>query len=359
MRSELEQLEHIDQYLSGKLSADQAASFESEMAKDPALNSLVKEQELLIKTVNRKALMAEINAVAGMGAGATGATAWGITQWLITGAVVIGVGVASVLVFNAMNSDQEEQLPLVTEQTEELTEEDEVLSPKDTGDYFAFTLGESPIEEADFIDEQAAKEDANVTQTNQNPTLEKTDKKGLMVPLTDLNDIANKDKKESDTKLHQEKQQPVHNVDRNRRATFPGGLEMMKAFFQKELLYPRTPKDKGLSGTVRVKFLVTAEGEITELRSECFILKDIEGLRLSDWKFASNGKSRRIFEDRAERIFRISQPWTPATNSEGNPVLSEQIWYVNFDLNGESSIYQLEDDKKTSYNDQPMFIELK
>lgn len=60
----------------------------------------------------------------------------------------------------------------------------------------------------------------------------------------------------------------------------------------------------------------------------------------------------KIFEDKSERIFRISQPWKPATSSEGNSTLSEQTWYVNFDLKGESSIYQLEDDNNVKIEKQ-------
>lgn len=352
MRSELEQLEKVDQYLSGKMSSSEATSFQAEMNADPALKSLVKDQELLIQTVNRKALMAEINAVAGLGASGAAASSWGLTQWLITGAITIAVGAGSVFLYSALNEDQqttEKQTNLSTIQETQIEEQSE---PKDTGDYFAFTLNASPLSEEDFYEEEDKVNHQTVTNQQPNfPEKDERQKDGLLIPNIEFNDV-NSTVNENPNKITQEKQQPVHTVDRNRKASFPGGLEEMKAFFQKELLYPRTPKDKGLSGTVRVKFIVTADGKITELRSDCFILKDVEGLKLSDWKFANNGKSRRIFENRAERIFRISQPWTPATNSEGNPTLSEQTWYVNFDLKGESSIYQLEDDNNVKIEKQ-------
>jgi len=345
MRSELETLEQIDQYLGGKMTAENAASFKAEIAADPKLQSLVKDQQLLIQTVNRQALMAEINSVAGLGAagGAAGAAGWGIAQWAITALVVAVVGVGGYFIYD---NYQSEDLPV--DSSEEFLAENSIeVVASDTGDIISFSmedgldsdLNEDEISEyvEDKVDDHT--DDKNVSSDD---NIDRNDNVNTMVPFVtanDVNAVNNNDKDEKDLS-----QTPVHNVAKNRKATFPGGLLKMKEFFKKEMRYPRTPRDKGLAGTVKVNFLVTADGKIMELSSNCFILKDAEGLKLSQFKFSSNGKSRRIFEEKAEGIFRKSSPWTPATNAEGNPTLSEQTWYVNFDLNGESSIYQLEDD---------------
>ncbi|OIQ36628.1 MAG: hypothetical protein BM555_02390 [Crocinitomix sp. MedPE-SWsnd] len=356
MRSELETLEQIDQYLGGKMTAENAASFKAEIAADPKLQSLVKDQQLLIQTVNRQALMAEINSVAGLGAagGAAGAAGWGIAQWAITALVVAVVGVGGYFIYD---NYQSEDLPV--DSSEEFLAENSVEEfASDTGDIISFAMEDgldSELEEevidANVDHEVTDRSDGGNISVDKN--IDRNDNVNTMVPFVtanDVNAVNNNEKDEKDLS-----QTPVHSVAKNRKATYPGGLLKMKEFFKKEMRYPRTPRDKGLAGTVKVNFLVTADGKIMELASNCFILKDAEGLKLSQFKYSSNGKSRRIFEDKAEAIFRKSSPWTPATNAEGNPTLSEQTWYVNFDLKGESSIYQLEED--VLHDDSKIMIE--
>ena len=344
MRSELEQLEQIDQYLSGKMSAEDAASFEQQMNADPSLKSMVNDQQLLIQTVARKALMAEINSVAGIGAGAGAASTWGVTQWLLSSFALIAVGVGGYFIYDSFQTEE-----LIADNTDEVVEIEQEVPAPDTGSIFSFALEEGLDEyEEVYEDIEGGSNDVNTNINTGNKIIERNDPTVIPTisnpPKVEIKDPIVSDKKGEDKKII-ESQQPKHNMDKNRSATFPGGIMKMKAFFKKELRYPRTPKDKGLAGTVKVTFLVSADGKIGELDSDCFIMKDEFGKPLNTLKFAANGKSRKIFEDQAERIFRISSPWTPATNSEGNPVLSEQTWYVNFDLKGESSIYQLEEDR--------------
>jgi hypothetical protein len=338
MRSELETLEHIDQFLGGKMSAEQAVSFKAEIAADPKLQSIVKDQELLIQTVNRQALMAEINSVAGISAaGVAGAAGWGITQWVVTALIV---SVASIGGYFIYDNYQSEDLPINNDEIA-MNNTEEILS--DTGDFISFAMETDMRDDIEFDKNADNIDDSNVEVSTGSNSNENVDNRvNTLVPFVssaNVNAVTVDEKDEKDLS-----QTPVHATAKNRKATFPGGLMEMKMFFKKEMRYPRTPADKGLSGTVRLNFLVTADGKIMELNSECFILKDRDQLKLSSFKFSSNGKSRRIFEDKSEQIFRKSSPWTPATNSEGNPTLSEQKWYVNFDLKGESSIYQLEDD---------------
>jgi hypothetical protein len=337
MRLELEQLEQIDQYLSGKMSSTEVATFEQQMNADPALKSMVNDQQLLIQTVARRALMAEINGVAGLGAGAS--AGWGLTQWLLSSLAIIGFGIGGYFIYDSLQTDE-----LLVDKVDEIVVIEQEIPAPDTGSIFSFALEEGLDEYEDNI-EYSNGYSSSIELGN--PAIEKNDPKMTTPKLIPqkVEKMEPKLEPKNDTKKLFEGQQPVHNMDENRSASFPGGIMKMKAFFKKEMRYPRTPKDKGLSGTVKVTFLVTADGKIGELDSECFIIKDEFGKPLNTLKFAANGKSRKIFEGQAERIFRMSSPWTPATNSQGNPVLSEQAWYVNFDLKGESSIYQLEEDR--------------
>lgn len=63
MRSELETLQLIDQYLEGSMNAENKAAFESEIATNQELKVKVETQSLLIKAIKRKALKAEIAAL--------------------------------------------------------------------------------------------------------------------------------------------------------------------------------------------------------------------------------------------------------------------------------------------------------
>jgi hypothetical protein len=346
MRSELEQLEQIDQYLGGEMNADQAAAFEAQLKSDPKLNSLFEDQQLLIQTVSRQALMAEINSVAGIGGAAAGAS-WGLVQWIITGLGVIGVTVGGVFIYNNYGSNDADDTSTSVAQ-EEIANESDSNNPGlkvDTGTFIAFEMNEevdsvyddydnytpensyTGVGENDVIENDLRNEHNNRELTNVNNTQQGNDKKeGNKAPTSSSS----------------------NKVDANRKACFPGGDKKMKQFFKKKLMYPRTPKDKGLQGTVKVSFLVTADGNITELESDCFVMKDENGKPLSSGRVISNSKSKKYFEEQAERVFRISSPWTPATDSHGNPVLSLQTWYVNYNLYGESEIYQLDGVESTS-----------
>jgi hypothetical protein len=349
MRSELEQLEQIDLYLGGKMSTEQLTAFETEMASNPQLKSMVEDQQLLIQTVSRKALMAEINAVAGA-AGATGAaggTAWGISQWLITIASIVTVGVGSFLIYNHTTTNDEET---VAENTEEIVDESDNVIEKDvimdSSELFSFAMDTETevITTSDDSDEE-----------KENPFEDYEDKvtesSGLLLNLNESegDEII---EQEEDNDLKSTKQQSFQgngatNVlqktstkkKTNLKASFPGGRKELKRFFKKNLRYPRTPYDKGISGTVKVTFVVSADGILNNIESDCYIMFDENGKPLTSGKMLANKKSKSYFEENAERVFRISSPWEPATDSEGNPILSLQTWFVKYKLNGESEVY--------------------
>ncbi|MCB9224583.1 MAG: hypothetical protein R2780_09970 [Crocinitomicaceae bacterium] len=349
MRSELEQIELIDQYLSGKMSAEQVEAFEAQMAQDPALKSMVKDQQLLIQTVSRQALMAEINAVASLGGAAT-ATGWGLTQWLITVISVATLSVGALLIYNYSTSE-EDQILIEESQEELVLNEEEVLPLIDSAELISFQMDtEEGDEEVVEVNDGPDKQDEQLKVKLQ---LETNDQNTQNNNLLVKNDVVVNDQLE--TKQTSAKKL-IKKSDANLKATYPGGRLALEKFVKKELKYPRTPYDKGIQGTVKVTFIVTADGKITELSSNCFILKDREGRPLSTSKMMANKKSQNFFEENAERIFRISQPWEPATDSEGNPVLTLQTWYVNYDINGKSSVYPPLEDEGT---DNPCKLEAK
>lgn len=335
MRSELEILEKIDLYLEGKLSAADSSAFESEISTNPELNSLVENQKLLIQTVNRQAMMAELNSIAAAGGAVGGASAWGLSQWLLSIIGVIGLSIGGYYIYNSFENTSAFEASEIAEDIQaEITP-----SNSDTGDIISFELAEASDEYENelslYVNPPKEKKPTKIKQGNKDGVLLGNDMLELKDPITS-DDIK---------PLKSEKVDNQTKSTKNRKAVFPGGLLAMKKFFKKELSYPRTPKDKGLQGTVKVNFLVSADGKISHMEANCFILKDRDGKPLNSGKMFANLKSQKYFEEAASRVFRISSPWTPATNSDGNPMLSSQEWYVNFDINGESSSYQLEDEE--------------
>lgn len=118
----------------------------------------------------------------------------------------------------------------------------------------------------------------------------------------------------------------------------------MKDWFSKHLMYPGTAKNSKVQATVRINFDIKADGSIEIIESDCFILKDEHGKPLTGVKRAKHRKSIKAFERQAAAAFRKNPKWLSATNTFGSPIKTSQVWYVNFVLNGRSSVYQLEDE---------------
>ncbi len=101
MRADLNTMEKIDQYLQGKLSGSELSQFESELVSNPELQNLVSNQQLFIQTVNRKALLAEIHAVAGIGG-----APWYANPWVaISGVVIVGGIIAGTIYYTSDDSE--------------------------------------------------------------------------------------------------------------------------------------------------------------------------------------------------------------------------------------------------------------
>ncbi|MEE1000544.1 MAG: energy transducer TonB [Bacteroidales bacterium] len=56
-------------------------------------------------------------------------------------------------------------------------------------------------------------------------------------------------------------------------AEFPGGMEAMYAYIQKNLVYPEAAKEKGIEGRVFVSFIIEKDGSISNVK----ILRGIGG----------------------------------------------------------------------------------
>ena len=61
-------------------------------------------------------------------------------------------------------------------------------------------------------------------------------------------------------------------------ASFPGGMEAMKTYMVKNLRYPETLKETGISGKVFVKFVVSEKGELSNVQ----VMKGLSGCKECD-----------------------------------------------------------------------------
>ena len=326
MRADLQTMEQIDLYLQGKLSSAESAAFENSMATNPELNSMVADQQLLAQTVSRKALLAEIHAVAGGGGGP-----WYSNPYLgFAGAtVVIGIIVAAIY-FNSTSDEtilpEENNISQKTtdDNSDNLTEEAVVQYPMDTvqiingnrvhQNHNQFTI---PDSDGDEINEENIMQDGSefsstVSSDGNNPV-------DNNVPVD------------------------VDRRARNKTASFPNGYTAMRTFVSEKMIYPGTAKKEKIQGNVVVKFLVGKEGQISTIESNCFKLRDENDKPMSATQMVLNAKIVKIFEERSAAIIRTMPAWEPATDSQGNNVVSMVTVYFNFSLKDGISIYQLDE----------------
>ena len=93
---------------------------------------------------------------------------------------------------------------------------------------------------------------------------------------------------------------------------FPGGMAALKAFIEKNLVYPEAAKAAGIAGKVYVSFIVEKDGSITNVK----ILRDI-GYGCGD---------------EAVRVVKMMPKWIPG-KQRGNPVRVQYNLPVVFKLN--------------------------
>ena len=332
MRADLNTMEQTDLYLQGKMSATESSLFESNMAQNPELNAMVQDQQLLIQMVNRKAILAEINAVVG-----GGSVAWYANPYITFGGLGLIVAVVASMVY--LNSEPVAENTTSVEKENVVAENTGVpVSPEDV----AIMPLDSLLEEENGVGEKQKnridKPFANTTpeEDNGQKTLLPDDIKDNGADISD--NTNNAGAKAGDLLIKKGK---------NKLARFPKGDLAMKEFVRNNLVYPRTAMDKEIQGNVRVKFLVDNQGRITEIESECFNLRDVNDKPLNSGQMILNQKIIKLFENKAEQFVRIMPSWEPATDSQGNPVLSPVMLYFNFSLVDGITVYQLLENTKS------------
>lgn len=376
MRSELEQLEQIDQYLSGKMSPDQAASFEAQMNADPALKSMVQDQQLLIQTVSRTAMMAEIKAVAGIAAGAAAgggaaSAGWGLTQWILVGVTAVGATVGGVAIYNSVNEDETE---VVEETVNPQENNNETLIAKETFDTsemytFEMTVDEDDTDES--VVEDRGSEDVNYNNRNNNYELSNQPEDADNDPLIEFSNLDGNQTTDDNEHIAETEELDTEEVViiKNRKAQFTGGHPSLQAHFAKNLTYPGTAMKEKVQGTVVVTIMIGRDGKIEVIGSEMKSLFDENGKLLTGFQRGRHRKAIKKFKGNAERAFRISPNWVPATNTSGSPRQSTQTWYVKFNLQGKSEVYSFGEDSGSlepesnsdgihEYSDEDVFFEV-
>lgn len=336
MRADLHTMERIDHYLQGKMSGNERINFENEMATNPELHALVKDQELLIQTVTRKAMMAEIMTVAGVGN-----IPWYSKPWVLGSSAVIVTASITTAVILGSNSTNE-SLPVISENSE-------IVTPiEDTDSLTEETFYYTNLDTIGFNDDRnshTSQSHSTVKQTNHPSEDFEEVCEGSDNDVSINHSTSKKPIEEDVDKSENKKDQKISK--RNRMASYPGGILELKKFVDKYMRYPATAKEKKLSGNVKVFFLVTPEGDKSEIRSECFALRNEEGKPLNSAQFMFNQKVAGLFEREAARIVRIMPDWIPATDKSGNLITTEQMIYFNFSLKDGIVVYWLDDSDKS------------
>lgn len=373
MRAELNNLENIDLYLSGKLSGAEKAAFEAQMAADPALKSVVEDQQLLIQTVNRKALLAEINSVAGLTATTVTATAWGLSKilWTVIGSVVVVGGVTTAIIYGS-GGEQAEQLAAKGNENPQ----EEMGAPvyeDETDDEIDTNISQADQDALVIIDEMVYGMDGETSdgstssdlstplddRTNSREVNERTESDGSSLRSHQEDEVSESNQNGSSTSGGVRIQErPVDasqatEEDRNLdlktfsnahlNARFPGGDEKRNQWVKKRLRYPETPKRKDLEAVVKVTFFVNADGNKEGIESDLIKMNRQGGIEepFSGARILRNMGSAKLFEREASRIVRIMPDWEPATDRFGNPKFSETTVFVKFDIDDGCYLIQI------------------
>lgn len=328
MRADLQTMEQIDLYLQGKMTAAESAVFENSMAHNPELAQLVANQQLLAQTVSRKALLAEINLVAGGGGGA-----WYANPYVGLAGATIVIGIVAATIYYTTNDDTVElaQQNLTTEQLDEnntniLTEEVLPLNATDSSIAIYHDLHHT---NSDRNNEKVIDVVDPVKETDEFPDGFQTS--GTIQPN------GNSDNHTSTTTTT-----VLGTKTMNKAACFPKGYKAMRTYVTEEMIYPGTAKKEKIQANVKVEFLVGKEGQISEIVANCFRLRDENEKELSATQMMMNSKIVKLFEDKCTATLRTMPSWEPATDSQGNTVVSVVTVYFNFSLHEGISIYQLD-----------------
>jgi protein TonB len=93
--------------------------------------------------------------------------------------------------------------------------------------------------------------------------------------------------------------------------SFPGGIEAFYKFLSKNIVYPKTARDKNTQGKVLVSYIVEKDGRLTDVR----VVRGIgDGC-----------------DEEAARVVKLSSPWKPGTQN-GHTVRVAYTVPINFAL---------------------------
>jgi hypothetical protein len=328
MRADLHTMEQIDLYLQGKMAGEELRQFENILSSNPELKSMVNDQQLLIQTVNRKALLAEINMVAGIGG-----SPWYANPFVAATGVALVVGGIVATVYFMSDSAETQNTPLANEET---------ITP----DASENTLKMGDAKQTYYADSTSVSVNENQPQqyvsTNNHVSDNRMEPEYFEAHTPDLNNQADHLSQHADDQVDHIADQyegDDGHTARNRMASFPMGDQALKEFIHENMRFPGTAKEKKISGNVKVKFLVTSEGTRTNIEANCFNLRDENDKPLTSTQVMLNQKIANLFEREAARIVRIMPTWVPATDSQGNPVLTTAELYFNFSLKDGNSVY--------------------
>ncbi|MBK8927695.1 MAG: hypothetical protein IPM74_17765 [Crocinitomicaceae bacterium] len=336
MRADLSTMENIDRYLQGQMSGSELQQFESAMQHDAALSRMVTDQKLFVETVNRRALLAEINMVAGGGGGA-----WYTKPYFTVGGAIVGAGILTAVLYASL-SNNESDTNLITDQnsvqTTQLTPEEEELISKDEAYFYSDSMASL---EADDI--QAPENNSSHRRMNAENTVFNSDDNVVSTSLntieTERENSSNKLETDNSTELEEGE---FYAPSKIKHAAFAEGDHAMQNFIIENMRFPGTAKEKKISGNVKVKFLVSEGGECTNIEANCFHLTDENDKPLNITQVLFNQKVANLFEREAARIVRIMPAWMPATDSFGNPVTEEVELYFKFSLKEGNLVYKPE-----------------
>lgn len=342
MRTELTLLEKIDLYSSGKLTGDELTNFEQSMASDEVLRSQVETHKNLMRAIKRKALRAQISSVS-----AAASAGSGLSNLTIGLGSVIGISaIIMATLFFTGNFDEatEEQVHLLDDEIElpvrSLRTEDEIPQVENYKKY---------VEEPETIfsshqhynDQLVSNDDMNVS------VRFKSRGEGVKVDPTHTNgstSVLKTNERDDDHADGSFQTEDYTHKNYSRKAAYPGGNGAMKKFMDKNLYYPKSAEEKAIECVVRCTFHVTEDGLISEIEAECIKMSDKDGVAYNDVKLLMNRRIMNAFIGNATHILRTMPTWEPAKNAEGNPILSVQRMYFNYDLERGCLVYQLDED---------------
>ena len=339
MRSELTTLEKIDAYLSGNLSPDEKTAFENELNNNPDLKNQVEQQQELIRAVNRKALRTQIASVAA-GAAGGGASSGGFSNLFlgISGGIVVGITSAAVIYFNGDDESETITEDPIVMNTPVVANIDSVKTDTymEAGEGLIKEEPETIFSSFNTYEDEEDEDRMNVTVHFQSRG------EGVQVDYgNNENATVTEVDEGSDIEVEIDENEVINHASR---ASFPGGNLAMKKFMDKNLRYPKSAKDKSIEAVVRCDFHVTADGLITEIDARCIQMCEKDGMPFNDVRMLMNKRLLNSFIGNATHVLRTMPEWEPAKNSQGNPIISAQRMYFNYDLDRGCLVYQLDEE---------------